>query len=198
MTAKQEFAGLAPGKLSHPLRPFSVLIRLPNILLGPFAGLLLADYGATVLRIDRAPPIATNDRLTRRKSSICVNLKSQRGIAFIKRLIPRVDIVIESYRPGVLEKLGLDPDNVLRKLNGRLIIARMTGFRRDGKYKEMAGHDINYIAVSGVLSLLGRRGEKPLAPGNLLGDFASGGAACFMGILLALIERDKNDKGQVV
>ena len=127
-----------------------------------------------------------------------MNLKSQRGIAFIKRLIPRVDIVIESYRPGVLEKLGLDPDNVLRKLNGRLIIARMTGFRRDGKYKEMAGHDINYIAVSGVLSLLGRRGEKPLAPGNLLGDFASGGAACFMGILLALIERDKNDKGQVV
>ena len=175
-----------------------MLIRLPNILLGPFAGLLLADYGATVLRIDRAPPIATNDRLTRRKSSICVNLKSQWGIAFIKRLIPRIDILLESYRPGVLEKLGLDPDKVLRKLNGRLIVARMTGFRRDGKYKEMAGHDINYIAVSGVLSLLGRRGEKPLAPGNLLGDFAGGGAVCFMGILLALIERQKNDKGQVV
>ena len=127
-----------------------------------------------------------------------MNLKSQRGIAFIKSLIPRVDIVIESYRPGVLEKLGLDPDNVLRKLNDRLIVARMTGFRRDGKYKNMAGHDINYIAVSGVLSLLGRHGEKPLAPGNLLGDFAGGGAVCFMGILLALIEREKSDKGQVV
>lgn len=127
-----------------------------------------------------------------------MNLKSQGGIALIKRLIPRVDIVIESYRPGVLEKLGLDPDSVLREINGRLIVARMTGFRRDGKYKEMAGHDINYIAVSGVLSLLGRRGEKPLAPGNLLGDFAGGGAVCFMGILLALIEREKNGKGQIV
>ncbi len=127
-----------------------------------------------------------------------MNVKSRRGIAFIKALIPHIDIVIEPFRPGVLEKLGLSPEDVLQKLNSRLIVARMTGFRRDGKYKDMAGHDINYIAVSGVLSLLGRLGEKPLAPGNILGDFAGGGAVCFMGILLALFERERNGKGQIV
>ena len=127
-----------------------------------------------------------------------MNLKSRQGIAFIKKLIPHVDIVIEPFRPGVLEKLGLGPEDVLQTLNDRLIVARMTGFRRDGKYRDMAGHDINYIAVSGVLSMLGRIGEKPLAPGNILGDFAGGGAVCFMGILLALIEREKSGKGQVV
>ncbi|KAH7413946.1 CoA-transferase family III domain-containing protein [Phaeosphaeria sp. MPI-PUGE-AT-0046c] len=174
-----EFAGLAPG---------------------PFAGLLLADYGATVLRLDRASvvPHPTSDQLTRRKSSICVDIKSPSGIALIKRLIPSVDVLIDPFRPGVLEKAGLSPEDVLLKLNPRLIVARMTGFRRDGKYKDMAGHDINYIAVSGVLSLFGRKGEKPYPPGNVVGDFAGGGAMCFLGILLALFAREKNGKGQVV
>ncbi|KAK0328688.1 hypothetical protein LTR74_011663 [Friedmanniomyces endolithicus] len=180
-----EFAGLAPG---------------------PFAGMLLADYGATVLRIDRAHPNAhtanlpppTADQLTRRKSSITVNTKTADGIALIKKLVQNVDIVIDPFRPGVLEKMGLDPTTVLLSLNPRLIIARMTGFRRDGKYKDMAGHDINYIAVSGVLSMLGRNGEKPYAPGNLIGDFAGGGAVCFMGILLALFQRERTGLGQVV
>jgi alpha-methylacyl-CoA racemase len=98
----------------------------------------------------------------------------------------------------VLEKAGLGPEDVLLKLNPRLIVARMTGFRRDGKYSSMAGHDINYIAVSGVLSMLGRKGEKPYPPGNILGDFAGGGAMCFMGILLALLARERDGKGQVV
>lgn len=98
----------------------------------------------------------------------------------------------------MLEKAGLDPEGVLLKLNPRLIVARMTGFRRDGRYKDMAGHDINYIAVSGVLSLFGRRGEKPYPPGNLVGDFAGGGAVCFLGILLALFAREKSGVGQVV
>ncbi|KAI6809904.1 CoA-transferase family III, partial [Hortaea werneckii] len=152
-----EFAGLAPG---------------------PFAGLLLADYGATVLRIDRAhpsahgsstnPPPQTPDQLTRRKSSIAVNTKTAQGVALIKRLIPQTDILIDPFRPGVLEKMGLSPSEVLLKLNPRLIVARMTGFRRDGKYADMAGHDINYIAVSGVLSMLGRAGEKPYAPTNIV------------------------------
>lgn len=98
----------------------------------------------------------------------------------------------------MLEKAGLCPETVLLKLNPRLIVARMTGFRRDGKYKDMAGHDINYIAVSGVLSLFGRQGERPYPPGNVIGDFAGGGAMCFLGILLALLAREKSGFGQVV
>ncbi|KAH7067950.1 CoA-transferase family III domain-containing protein [Paraphoma chrysanthemicola] len=172
-----EFAGLAPG---------------------PFAGLLLADYGASVLRLDRSPTHPSTDQLTRRKTSICVNLKSPSGLALIKKIIPTIDVVIDPFRPGVLEKAGLSPEDVLLKINPRLIVARMTGFRRDGKYKDMAGHDINYIAVSGVLSLFGRKGEKPYPPGNLMGDFAGGGAMCFLGILLALLAREKNGFGQVV
>ncbi|KAF2269397.1 CoA-transferase family III [Lojkania enalia] len=172
-----EFAGLAPG---------------------PFAGMLLADYGATVLRLDRAPIQPSADQLTRRKTSICVNMKSPAGLALIKKIILHVDVVIDPFRPGVLEKAGLSPEDVLLKLNPRLIIGRMTGFRRDGKYSMMAGHDINYIAVSGVLSMFGRKGEKPYPPGNVIGDFAGGGAMCFMGILLALIAREKSGYGQVV
>ena len=114
------------------------------------------------------------------------------------RLLTAADILIDPFRPGVLERLGLSPTEVLLKHNPRLIVARMTGFRRDGKYKDMAGHDINYIAVSGVLSMLGRAGDKPYAPGNILGDFAGGGAMCFLGILLALIARSHTGRGQVV
>ncbi|KAI9726021.1 MAG: Isopenicillin N epimerase component 2 [Cirrosporium novae-zelandiae] len=180
-----EFAGLAPG---------------------PFAGLLLSDYGASVLRIDRphpsahtsSPPPPTSDLLTRHKSSICIDLKSSAGLSFFKSLLPHVDIVIDPFRPGVLEKLGLSPQDVMLKLNPRLIIARMTGFRRDGKYKDMAGHDINYLAVSGVLSMLGPANSLPYAPANILGDFAGGGAMCFLGILLGLVSRNTTAKGQVV
>ena len=160
--------------------------------------MLLADYGAQVLRLDRAPASPSSDQLIRRKTSICVNLKSPGGIALVKKLVAKVDIIIDPFRPGVLEKLGLGPEAVLLKLNPRLVVARMTGFRRDGKYKDMAGHDINYIAVSGVLSLFGRKGEKPYPPGNVVGDFAGGGAMCFLGILLALLSRERTGFGQVV
>jgi len=198
-----ELAGLAPG--TSP-RLHSRKQQL-TLLQGPFAGLLLADYGASVLRIDRphshahsstTPPAPTPDNLTRRKTSIALDLKSPRGIALLKTLLAHADILIDPFRPGVLEKLGLSPQDVLLKLNPKLIVARMSGFRRDGKYKDMAGHDINYIAVSGVLSMLGRKGEKPYAPGNILGDFAGGGGVCFMGILLALIARGVSGRGQVV
>lgn len=173
-------------------------------MVAPFAGLMLADQGASVLRVDRTtshasklPPPPTADNLTRRKASITVDLKSPAGIDFIRRLIPHTDVLIEPFRPGVLEKLGLGPD-VLLKLNPRLIIGRMTGFRRDGKYKDMAGHDINYIAVSGALSMLGGKHEKPTPPINILGDFAGGGAILFQGILLALLHRERTGRGQVV
>ncbi|KAI8659459.1 hypothetical protein NCS56_01163200 [Fusarium sp. Ph1] len=176
-----EFAGLAPG---------------------PFAGMLLADAGASVLRIDRAQgtsarAVPTEDMLARHKASITVDLKSPRGVALVKRLASQTDVIIDPFRPGVLEKLGLGPDE-LCALNPRLIYGRMTGFRRDGKYAFMAGHDINYLAVSGVLGMLGREGEKPHPPWNILADFAGGGAALFQGVLMAIIARHSSGRGQVV
>ncbi|RSM01723.1 hypothetical protein CDV31_011246 [Fusarium ambrosium] len=176
-----EFAGLAPG---------------------PFAGMLLADAGASVLRIDRAQgtsarAVPTEDMLARHKTSITVDLKSPRGVALVKRLASRADVIIDPFRPGILEKLGLGPD-VLCALNPRLIYGRMTGFRRDGKYALMAGHDINYLAVSGVLGMLGREGEKPHPPWNILADFAGGGAVLFQGVLMAIIARHYSGRGQVV
>jgi alpha-methylacyl-CoA racemase len=157
----------------------------------------LADYGASVLRVDR-PSAVSGDQLTRRKTSITLDLREEKSRDVLLRLLAGSDVLIDPFRPGVLERLGLSPTDVLLKHNPRLVVARMTGFRRDGKYKDMAGHDINYIAVSGVLSMLGRKGEKPLAPGNILGDFAGGGAMCFMGILLALMSRSHTGRGQVV
>jgi len=163
--------------------------------------MLCADLGAQVLRIDRPvknPAAApTSDQLTRRKTSLCVNTKTPGGLALLKSLIPEMDILIEPFRPGVMEKMGLGPE-VLMKLNPRLIYARMTGFRRDGKYASMAGHDINYIAVSGVLSMLGRKNENPYPPGNLLGDFGGGGLTCFSGIVLAVLNLQRTGRGQVV
>lgn len=174
-----EFAGLAPA---------------------PFASLLLADYGASTLRIDR-PPRPTSppapDLLTRHKASLPVDLKTPRGQSLVRSLIPHTDVLIDPFRPAVLESLNLGPDE-MRAINPRLIYARLSGFRRDGKYSAMAGHDINYLAASGVLSLLGRADEKPTAPLNLLADFAGGGAPLVTGILLALLSRDRTGKGQVV
>ncbi|KAJ5672726.1 hypothetical protein N7507_001853 [Penicillium longicatenatum] len=179
-----------------PLKGIRV-IELAGLAPGPFAGLLLADYGASVLRIDR-PKAASGDQLTRHKSSITLDFRDSKSRDVLLRLLTSTDVLIDPFRPGVLERLGLSPTEVLLKHNPRLIVARMTGFRRDGKYKDMAGHDINYIAVSGVLSMLGRAGDKPFAPGNILGDFAGGGAMCFLGIILALIARTSTGRGQVV
>ena len=169
--------------------------------------MLLADAGASVLRVDRAvdgqthtpgqTPPPTDDMLARHKASVAVNLKNPEGVALVRRLAARADVLIDPFRPGVLEKLGLGPDELL-KLNPRLIYGRMTGFRRDGKYAAMAGHDINYLAVSGTLGLLGRDDEKPHPPWNILADFAGGGAVLFQGVLLALMARHSSGRGQVV
>lgn len=159
--------------------------------------MLMADAGASVLRIDRAT--GGQDVLARRKTSLVVDLKDPSGIALIKKIIATapIDILIDPFRPGVLEKLGLGPDALLA-INPRLIYGRMTGFRRDGKYADMAGHDINYLAVSGTLGMLGRAGQKPFPPINILADFAGGGATLFQGVLLALLARQTTGKGQVV
>ncbi|KAF4509601.1 hypothetical protein G6O67_003757 [Ophiocordyceps sinensis] len=175
-----EFAGLAPG---------------------PYAGMLLADAGASVLRVDRPGTAPTADPLTRRKASIAVDVggAGSRGAALVRELVRAagVDVLIDPFRPGVLERLGLGPDALLR-LNPRLVYARLTGFRRDGRYRDMAGHDINYLAVSGALAMLGRARDTPHAPMNLLADFAGGGATLVQGVLLALLARHASGRGQVV
>lgn len=149
------------------------------------------------MRIDR-PKAKSADQLTRRKTSATIDLREPASHRVLLSVLKDADVLIDPYRPGVLERLGLSPSEVLLKHNPRLIVARLTGFRRDGKYKDMAGHDINYIAVAGVLSMIGRSGERPYPPLNLLGDFAGGGATCFLGILLALISRTHTGRGQVV
>ena len=173
--------------------------------IAPFAGLLLATYGASVLRIDRPHPQAhtadtpppTSDLLTAHKTSITLDLKSPGGVSLLRAILRDADVLIDPFRPGVLETLGLAPADLLAR-NKRLVVARLTGFRRDGKYADMAGHDINYLAVSGVLSQLGRKGEPPYPPANILADFAGGGLMCSVGILIALLAREKTGKGQVV
>lgn len=140
------------------------------------------------------PPI---DFFTRHKSSIALDLKLSGALGLLKDLLRHVDVLIDPFRPGILESLGLDPAE-LRRSNARLIIARLTGFRRDGKYAHMAGHDINYLAVSGVLAHLGRKDGPPYPPANLFADFAAGGLMCAFGIMLALFERSQSGQGQVV
>jgi alpha-methylacyl-CoA racemase len=172
------------------------VIELGGLAPGPFCGQLLSSYGASVLRIDR-PNAPSNDLLTQNKSCLSLDLKSPISLAILHDLLATADVLIDPFRPGVLEKLGLAPETLLKK-NAKLIVVRLTGFRRDGKYKDMAGHDINYLAVSGILSLLGKRGEPPLHPGNILADFAGGGMVAFVGVLLALLHRGTSGQGQVV
>lgn len=161
--------------------------------------MILADYGADVVRIDREVPTGFGpvDTLSRRKRSVVIDLKLPSSKEAFLALTDVADILIDPFRPNVLEKLGLGPEVVCQR-NPRLIYARLSGFRRDGTYAERGGHDINYLAVSGVLSLLGRKESLPTPPVNLLADFGGGGAVCAMGILLALIHRASSGKGQVV
>jgi len=172
------------------------VVEMAGLAPAPFCGMILADFGADVVRVDRVGA-GSMDQLARGKRSVAVNLKSGDGVETVLRLIEKADVLLEPYRPGVMERLGLGPD-VAAARNPRLVYARLTGFGQDGPYASMAGHDINYIAISGALSLLGRKGEKPLPPVNLLGDFAGGGMLCALGICLALLERGHSGRGQVV
>jgi len=170
-----------------------------------YCGMLLADFGAKVTVVDRlsrddglGSPLKMNiNPFSRGKRSIRVNLKAKRGPNVVKRMIRNYDVLIDSYRPGVLENLGLGPNESL-KLNKKLIYARLTGWGQYGRYAQLPGHDINYLALSGALSLFRRKNQKPLPPCNLLGDFAGGGMLCAVGILLALIAREKSGRGQIV
>jgi len=179
------------------------VLELAGLAPGPFAGMMLADHGAEVLRVDRVPVVrAAGDRpsaspLDRGKRTIGLDLKSPRGVAAFKRLAAGADVVIEVFRPGVAERLGIGPEE-LHAVNPRLVYGRMTGWGQDGPLAPRAGHDIDYIAISGVLSMLGRAGEKPTPPINILGDFAGGGLMLAYGVLLALFERERTGRGQVI
>eukprot|EP01117_Protostelium_nocturnum_P009781 TRINITY_DN3494_c0_g2_i1.p1 TRINITY_DN3494_c0_g2~~TRINITY_DN3494_c0_g2_i1.p1 ORF type:complete len:389 (-),score=164.62 TRINITY_DN3494_c0_g2_i1:82-1248(-) len=172
------------------------VIEIGGLAPGPFCGMILSDFGATVTRIDR--PSANNfDRLTRGKKSISIDFKSKDGIALILQLASKSDVFIDPFRPGAAESIGIGPD-VLMKLNPRLIYVRLTGYGQTGPMAKSAGHDINYIALSGALSPMARKGQPPMFPTNLLGDFAGGGLMAAFATVMALFERTKSGKGQVI
>ena len=180
------------------------VIEMAGLAPSPYCGMLLSDFGAEVVVVDRLskggpeiPNVMPKNPFDRGKRSVRINLKTGQGIQIVRRMIKNFDVLVEPYRPGVMEALGLGPEDALA-LNEKLVYARLTGWGQKGPFSGMAGHDINYIALSGALSLFRRKGEKPLPPCNLLGDFAGGGMLCAMGILLALIEKNRSGKGQVV
>lgn len=170
---------------------------------GPFCGMMLADQGADVIRIERAgyrSPVAgesAKDPLLRSRRLLKVDLKHPEGPPLVRALALTADALIEGYRPGVMERLGLGPD-VLLGDNERLVYGRMTGWGQSGPYANAPGHDINYIALSGTLHLCGREGEKPTPPVNLLGDFGGGGMLLAFGVVSAILRARETGRGQVV
>lgn len=188
---------------SGPLTGIRV-VELAGIGPGPFAAMLLADLGADVIRIDRPgpsplpvpmPPEA--DILRRGRPSVALNLKHPDGLTTALELVERADVLIEGYRPGVAERLGLGPEDCLAR-NPRLVYGRMTGWGQDGPLAQRAGHDSGYIAITGALAAIGRAGGPPQLPMNLLGDFGGGGMYLVVGLLAALLEARVSGRGQVV
>jgi alpha-methylacyl-CoA racemase len=181
----------------HGLR----ILEIAGIGPGPFCAMLLADMGAEVLRIERPAKVSGGDArfdlLSRGRRCIAVDLKHPEGVATVLRLCERADGLTEGFRPGVMERLGLGPDVCLAK-NPRLVYGRMTGFGQTGPLAQAAGHDINYIALAGALAPIGRRGQAPTPPLNLVGDFGGGGMLLAFGMTCALLERARSGKGQVV
>ena len=180
------------------------IVEIAGIGPGPFCAMLLADLGAEVVRVDRAsavpdimPDSPNLDLLNRGRRSVGVNLKTPEGIETVLKLVQESDALIEGFRPGVAERLGIGPEECLAR-NPKLIYGRMTGWGQEGTYSSMAGHDINYIALSGVLGMIGREGGKPIPPVNLVGDFGGGGMLLALGICAALVETAKSEKGQII
>jgi alpha-methylacyl-CoA racemase len=182
-----------------PLQGYTV-IELAGLGPAPMGGMLLADMGATVIRIER--PGAGDPRLGesvsgRGKQSVVLNLKAPGGVETLLRMVEKADVIIDPYRPGVCEKLGFGPQECLKR-NGKIIFARMTGWGQEGPLAHAAGHDINYISITGALYAIGRKGEKPVPPLNLVGDMGGGGMLLVNGILAALLETGRSGKGQVI
>ena len=179
------------------------VVELAGIGPGPFAAMLLADLGADVVRVDRpggvspVGPDPANDLLNRGKRSVLVDLKHERGADVVLRLAARADVLIEGYRPGVAERLGVGPEACWQR-NPKLVYGRMTGWGQDGPLATSAGHDISYIATTGVLHAIGRAGGPPQVPLNLVGDFAGGALYLVVGVLAALRHAETTGRGQVV
>jgi alpha-methylacyl-CoA racemase len=189
-----------PGRhLMGPLEGIKIL-EIAGIGPGPFCGMMLADMGAEILRVDKKniPGLSGKfDVLGRGRRSVTVDLKKPEGVEAVLRLAEQADVLMEGYRPGVMERLGLGPEVCLAR-NPRLVYARMTGWGQHGPLAHAAGHDMNYIAISGALHAIGRAGERPVPPINLVGDFGGGGLLQAYGIVCALLERQRSGKGQVI
>jgi alpha-methylacyl-CoA racemase len=178
------------------------VVEMAGIGPGPYAAMLLADMGADVIRVDRPggvadPSAAARDLVNRGKRSVALDLKTEDGVAAVRRLLADADVVIEGFRPGVMERLGLGPAECL-ELNPRLVFARMTGFGQSGPLAPVAGHDLGYIALTGALWATGRPDERPVPALNLVGDYGGGSMFCVFGIMCALFERMSSGQGQVV
>lgn len=191
--------------MSGPLKGFTV-VELAGIGPGPHCAMMLADMGADVIRIDRKPPgalsgfaeIMKNDNVVDRgRRSISLDLKSPEATEIVLRLVEKADALIEGFRPGVAEKLGLGPDVCLQR-NPRLIYGRMTGWGQTGPLAQSAGHDLNYIALSGALQAMGEAGRPPMPPLNLVGDYGGGSMMLAFGIVCAALEARQSGRGQVV
>lgn len=181
-----------------PLKGFKI-IELVGMGPGPFCGMMLADMGAEVISIERAQPGAgkSADIAMRGRRSVALNLKTPEGVETLLQLCEKADAIFEGFRPGVAEKLGVGPEACMAR-NPKLVYGRITGWGQDGPLAQAAGHDINYIALSGALHAIGSQGGKPIPPLNLVGDFGGGGMMLAFGIVCALLEAQKSGKGQVI
>jgi alpha-methylacyl-CoA racemase len=180
------------------------VVELGGIGPGPFTAMLMSDLGAEVIRIDRPPrePLGEHqqherDILLRGRRSIALDLKSSEGVEAALRLIDRADVLLDPFRPGVTERLGLGPEPAMSR-NPELVYARMTGWGQTGPLASVAGHDLNYVALAGPLAAMGRRGSPPAPALNLIGDFGGGGMLMAFGIAAALVERGRSGRGQVI
>jgi alpha-methylacyl-CoA racemase len=181
-----------------PLAGFKI-IELAGIGPGPFCGMMLSDIGAEVIRVERlgGAAQAPKDVLARKRRNIALDLKSPEGVETVLRLVESADALFEGFRPGVTERLGLGPDACMAR-NPKLVYGRMTGWGQDGPMALAAGHDINYIGLSGALHAVGRAGERPVPPLNLVGDFGGGGMLLAYGLVCGMLEAQKSGQGQVV
>lgn len=211
-------AGAAPLQRARGEGPLAAVrvVELAGLGPAPFCAMYLADLGATVLRIDRptaAPPYPTMDGqgevgrhggrpnpydlLNRNRAGVGIDLRSEEGLELVLELVEGADVLVEGFRPGVAERLGIGPDVALGR-NPRLVYGRMTGWGREGPLAPRAGHDLDYLALSGALAHIGRAGQPPTPPLNLVADFGGGGMLLVAGVLAALVERSTSGEGQVV
>lgn len=189
--------------ISSPLEGIRV-IELAGIGPGPFAATMLSDMGAEVVRVERTQAVEANEGqscaaeiLNRGRQSIGVNLKNPDGVEVVLRMVEQADVLIEGFRPGVTDRLGVGPTQCLDR-NPRLIYGQITGWGQHGPYAMAAGHDINFVGLSGTLAAIGRFGQPPTPPINLIGDYGGGGMLLAFGVLCAIVERHTSGLGQVV